>query len=88
MRLGQLDKADCFISIKRGLLKIYDELSYSTKTTQGKMVHGLPAIEGVNRLCDGCLICKQRRTYFRLRYPTTLVSRWSSCTAISTGPSS
>lgn len=28
------------------------------------MVHGLPAIEGVIKLCDGCLIGKQRRTPF------------------------
>ena len=28
------------------------------------MVHGLPAIKGVNKLCDGCLISKQRRTPF------------------------
>ena len=28
------------------------------------MVHGLPAIKGVNKLCDGCLIGKQRCTPF------------------------
>ena len=28
------------------------------KLHKEEMVHGLPAIEGVNRLCDGCLIGK------------------------------
>ena len=28
------------------------------------MVHGLPAIKGMNKLCDGCLIGKQKRTPF------------------------
>ena len=28
------------------------------------MVHGLPTIKGVNKLCDRCLIDKQRRTPF------------------------
>ena len=27
-------------------------------------MHGFPAIKGVNKLCDGCLIDKQRRTPF------------------------
>ena len=27
-------------------------------------MYGLPAIEGVNRLCDGCLIYKQKHTPF------------------------
>ena len=27
-------------------------------------MHGLPAIKGVNKLCNGCLIGKQRRTPF------------------------
>ena len=27
-------------------------------------MHGLPAIEGVNKLCDVCLIGNQRRTPF------------------------
>ena len=34
------------------------------KLHKGEMVHGLPTIEGVNRLCDGCLIGKQRHTPF------------------------
>ena len=29
-----------------------------------KMVYGLPAIEGMNKLCDRCLIGKQKRTSF------------------------
>ena len=29
-----------------------------------EMVHGFPAIKDVNKLCDGCLIGKQRRTPF------------------------
>ena len=31
------------------------------------MVHGLSAIKGMNKLCDGCLIGKQRRTPFPSR---------------------
>ena len=27
-------------------------------------MHGLPAIKGMNKLCDRCLIGKQRRTLF------------------------
>ena len=30
-------------------------------------MYGLPAIKGVNKLCDGCLIGKQRRTPFPSR---------------------
>ena len=30
-------------------------------------MHGLPAIKSVNKLCDGCLIGKQRRTPFPSR---------------------
>ena len=30
-------------------------------------MHGLSAIKGVNKLCDGCLIGKQRRTPFPSR---------------------
>ena len=103
--LGQLDEVDCFISIERGRLKIYDDrrrlltqvrrianylyilewkieqpVSPSARTEEvalrwhaiyghlnfpalqklhnEEIVHGLPAIEGVNRLCDGCLIGK------------------------------
>ena len=33
------------------------------------MVHGLPAIEGVNMLCDRCLISKQRHTPFLSQTP-------------------
>jgi len=44
----------------------YGHLSFLAlqKLHKEEMVHGLPAIEGVNRLCDGCLISKQRRTPF------------------------
>ena len=31
------------------------------------MVHGLLVIKGVNKVCDGCLIGKQRRTSFSSR---------------------
>ena len=112
--LGQLDEVGCFISIKRGLLKIYDDrqrlltqvrrmtnhlyileleieqpVSLSAKTEEvswrwharyghlnfpaleklqkKELVHGLPEIKGVNKLCDGCLIGKQRRTPFPSR---------------------
>jgi hypothetical protein len=34
------------------------------KLSKGEMVRGLPAIEGVGKLCDGCLSSKQRRTLF------------------------
>ena len=34
------------------------------KLHKEKMVYGLPAIEGMNRLCDKCLIGKQKRTSF------------------------
>ena len=34
------------------------------KLQKKKMVPGLPAIKGVNKLCDGCLIGKQRHTPF------------------------
>ena len=103
--LGQLDKAGCHISIKRGLLRIRDDrrrlltqvrctanrlyileleieqpVSLSARTKEvswrwharyehlnfpalkklhkEEMVHGLPTIKGVNKLCDGCLIGK------------------------------
>ena len=112
--LGQLDETSCFISIERGLLKIYDNqrelltqvrrttnrlyileleieqpVSLSAKTEEvswrwharyghlnfpaleklqkKELVHGLPEIKGVNKLCDGCLIGKQRRTPFPSR---------------------
>ena len=34
------------------------------KLHKEEMMHDFPAIEGVNKLCDGCLIGKQRRTPF------------------------
>ena len=37
------------------------------KLQKEEMVHGLSAIKGVNKLCDGCLIGKQRRTPFPSR---------------------
>ena len=37
------------------------------KLQKEEMVHGLPAIKGVNKLCDGCLIGKQRHTPFPSR---------------------
>ena len=37
------------------------------KLHREEMVHGLPAIKGVNKLCDGFLIGKQRRTPFPSR---------------------
>ena len=40
------------------------------KLHKEEMVHSLPAIKGVNRQCDGCLIGKQRCTPFHLRHPT------------------
>ena len=45
---------------------MYGHLNFSTleKLQKEEMVHGLSAIKGVNKLCDGCLIGKQRRTPF------------------------
>ena len=47
----------------------YGHLNFSAleKLQKEEMVHGLPAIKGVNKLCDECLIDKQRRTPFPSR---------------------
>jgi hypothetical protein len=44
----------------------YGHLNFDAlqKLFQGGMVRGLPAIDHVNQICDGCLIGKQRRTPF------------------------
>ena len=44
----------------------YGHLNFDAlqKLAQGDMVRGLPAIEHVNQVCDGCLIGKQRRAPF------------------------
>ena len=44
----------------------YEHLNFPAleKLQKNEMVHGLPAIKGVNKLCDGCLIGKQRPTPF------------------------
>ena len=44
----------------------YGHLNFPTleKLHKEEMVHDFPAIKGVNKLCDGCLIGKQRCTPF------------------------
>ena len=48
------------------------------KLHKEEMVHGLPAIKGVNKLCYGCLIGKQWRTPFPSQASYRVVSYWSS----------
>ena len=47
----------------------YGHFNFSVleKLQKEELVHDLPAIKGVNKLCDGCLIGKQRRTPFPSR---------------------
>jgi hypothetical protein len=47
----------------------YDHLNFPAlqKLSTESMVRGLPVIKGVDKLCDGCLIRKQRRSPFPTR---------------------